>query len=188
MRALWLKLLRPRTLHLTRIFKSECGGVGEAESSVRSAMFIATTRSPGQALEERHVSWLGDWPVSPTPIGTCRSYGAWLNTGGSACYKHGAANGASAKGSAPKIRVRCARGRAHSTISIPSQTHGTSARKNPTGADEDSPTVTRLVNMRLVAKGVHASKSGEADRTSVWPGAAATVKTEFDPVLCSPKR
>src|SRR6266478_10084208 len=82
MHALWLKLLRPRTLHLTRIFKSECGGVGEAESSVRSAMFIATTRSPGQAPEERHVSWLGDWPVSPTPIGTCRSYGAWLNSGG----------------------------------------------------------------------------------------------------------
>src|SRR5436309_12843637 len=109
MHALWLKLLRPSTLHLARIFKSGCGGVGEAESSVRSAMFIATTRSPGQAPEERHVSWLGDRPVGPPPIGTCRSYGAWLSSGGSACYKHGAPNGASQRVPHPRVEKHARR-------------------------------------------------------------------------------
>ena len=54
----------------------------------------------------------------------------------------------------------------------------TSARKKRTAADEVSLRLNWLVNMTFVPMGVQKLRSGEADRTIVWPGAAVTVTYE----------
>jgi hypothetical protein len=55
---------------------------------------------------------------------------------------------------------------------------GTEARKNRAGAEEVSPTITCPVYITLVAMGVQVLKLDEADRTTLWPGAAAMVIDE----------
>jgi len=86
--------VRPSRLHLTRILKTRYGEVGEAESSVRSAMSIETTGSPSQAPEERHapiVAGLTGHASRPRNMPLLRSLAV---TDGSSGYKHGAPDGA----------------------------------------------------------------------------------------------
>ena len=56
--------------------------------------------------------------------------------------------------------------------------HRTSARKYRVEAEEISPKLNLLVNIRFVVTGVHALRSGETDRTTRCPAVAVTVTVE----------
>src|SRR5882672_2370119 len=63
--------------------------------------------------------------------------------------------------------------------------HRTSARKKRREACDASPKLNWLMNITFVATGVHVFKSGDADKTTLWPGAAVTVTDGVVLVLCT---